>query len=207
MVSGLHRNIFSPHLKCVLVFFSCLLISLFSTHSASAETVRDEFSTVSYSNNDGTQNWAADWVEVNDDNSPTFNFFRNIGISAGELRICRATGSDAYIYREADLSGAATATFSFDYRTSNNLEGSDRLLVEVSGDGGSTWTTLETFANDSSGHRDYDISAYISAAAQIRFYADSGLSVGEYFIFDNVQIDYVISAAGGATMRVWQESY
>ena len=35
-----------------------------------SETVRDEFNAVSYSNNDGTQNWASDWLEFNEADGP-----------------------------------------------------------------------------------------------------------------------------------------
>ena len=104
-----------------------------------------------------------------------------------ELWVRRGSG-DSYIYREVDLSGWTSATFSFDYLTTNNLEGGDRLRVDVSANGGSGWTTLESFQNDSSGNRNYDISSYIASNTQIRLYADAGLTSGEYFIFDNIQV-------------------
>ena len=39
------------------------------TQVSGTETVRDEFNTLSYSNNDGTQSWAGDWLETGDDGS------------------------------------------------------------------------------------------------------------------------------------------
>ena len=35
------------------------------------ETVRDEFTTIEYSRNDGTVNWADDWQEVGESDGPT----------------------------------------------------------------------------------------------------------------------------------------
>ncbi|MFP3870949.1 MAG: hypothetical protein ACLFVT_08755, partial [Syntrophobacteria bacterium] len=82
-----------------------------------AETVRDEFNSTAYNNNDGTNNWAGDWVEVNDDGSPDWNWGAAIFISGGELYLRRNGDPDKAIYREADLTGAISAVLTFDYRT------------------------------------------------------------------------------------------
>ncbi len=150
---------------------------------------RDEFNAVAYNGSDGSVDWSGTpWVEVNDDNDPTFIATQAIGIQAGELWVRRASGGDTYIYRELDLSAATEATFSFDYYTTNNLESNDELWVEVSGNGGGSWNRLETFLDDSSGSRAYDITGYRAADTQVRFYARNSLVSGEYFIFDNVEI-------------------
>ena len=39
--------------------------------------MRDNFTTVAYTNNDGTVNWAGNWTETNDDNNA----------NAGQIRI------------------------------------------------------------------------------------------------------------------------
>jgi len=55
-----------------------LLYPLISTSVAfSQDTFLDNFNTVSYSNNNGTMNFASNWVETNEDNCP----------SGGEIRI------------------------------------------------------------------------------------------------------------------------
>ena len=41
-----------------------LLLALFAVHPATAATVRDDFDTRVYSNNDGTVNWSGNWVEI-----------------------------------------------------------------------------------------------------------------------------------------------
>ena len=44
-----------------------LIYLLFATVSLTAqETYRDNFSSVSYSNNNGSQNWATNWIETDE---------------------------------------------------------------------------------------------------------------------------------------------
>ena len=46
------------------------------------DTFADNFSAVSYSNNDGTQSWSTNWLEYNDNNSASNGYIR---ITGGEL--------------------------------------------------------------------------------------------------------------------------
>ncbi|MCK5923074.1 MAG: proprotein convertase P-domain-containing protein, partial [Methylococcales bacterium] len=59
--------------------------------SESPETIQDEFSQISYDNNDGTGDWASDWIEGSDDGSPNNG---NVRITNNSLRM----DNYSYIY-------------------------------------------------------------------------------------------------------------
>ncbi len=175
------------------------------------QTVRDEFNTVAYSNNNGTMNWATDWVEVGDDNAANNGDVRIISdLSSNRLRLGR---NDNSISRQANLSGYVSAVLSFDYRREALDDSSDFVMIQVSSNGGTAWTELDRYdgsATDSA-YRTvrFDISAYIASNTAIRFLTSSGLGSSDYVYFDNVQIQvsdtatvlgevcYVVADAGG----------
>ncbi|HYG64936.1 MAG TPA: hypothetical protein VEL74_20305, partial [Thermoanaerobaculia bacterium] len=166
---------------------------------STGDTVRDEFGAVSYANNDGAVDWAGNWTEVSDNSNPASG---DLMISGGELLI--QDGAN-YIYRQADLAGDgfSTATLTFDFRTVN-VESSDTVRVDVSGNGGSSWVTLDTFAGAGSGSRSYNISAYIAANTRIRFIRTAGYSGNDEFRIDDVQIRETSIDAGHWELRVDQ---
>lgn len=190
-----HRRTRAKPQRILLALFPFILAaySILSVDQAFAAifTVRDNFTTVSYSNNDGTVNWSGDWQELNDDGSPVFDPNQAMGISDGQLYVRRIASGLTVIYRDANLSGATSATFSFDY-TTVNLEDGDVLRVAVSPDGGSSWVVLEALEGAGSGSRSYDITAFMGSITRVAFYPSLGLDFGEYFIFDNVEIAFDI---------------
>jgi|GEM_PF-5039375 len=168
-----------------------ILTSMGTSNRARAqETFRDEFSTVSYSNNDGTQNWATDWLETGESN----------GASKGDIRIVKNLGSnrlrikdnDRFVEREADLSPYSIATLSFVYRRTGLDALSDSITVEVSSNGGSSWTILDRFTGPATdgGYTavNYDISQYITQNTRIRFATSPSLGNSDRLYVDDVQI-------------------
>jgi hypothetical protein len=124
---------------------------------------RDEFETMSYSNNDGSLTWAGDWIEV-DAVAP--------GTCCGEVFVShditfQGAGSAA---READLSAFSQATLSFHVVL---FAPSGSFVVEVSANGGASYTplasitTLDAFS--------YDISSFISSNTRVRFRSENKL--------------------------------
>lgn len=152
---------------------------------------RDEFSTVSYGNNDGTLNWSGNWTEVGDDGSPASG---NIRIQGGRLRVRDAS---RYIYRFADLSGAVSATLSLDVDDIGGLEPDDCAAVWIWD--GTTSTLLEQFCDDiPPTSRSYDITPYMSANSAVILHARTGLGGGgEWFAFDNVNIQVDTGGSAG----------
>ena len=78
--------------------------------------------------------------------------------------------------READLSGAQSATLSFDYDYDVNFDDDTLVRLQISSNGGASYTTLRTFSDSTSGSGTYsqDGSAWISAATRIRFLVADG---------------------------------
>ena len=148
------------------------------------DTWLDNFSAASYANNNGSVNWSGNWIETNDDGSANSG---EIDITGGELRIQDNGGGASTIEREASLSGAS-ATLSFNFRT-QNVEAGDQMRVEVSSNGGGSWTTLETFTGSfAASTRSYNISAFIATNTRVRFIEINGYSGSDSFLVDNFQI-------------------
>ncbi len=148
--------------RFILVFIMMLCIIV-----KAQETYSDSFSSVSYSNNNGTQNWSGSWMEYNDNNSASNGYIR---VTGGQLYFYYIWTEN--IRRTADLSSYTAATLSFDWQTSS-LESGETLAIQVSSNG-SSFTTLDTFSGSQSGTFNQDISAYLSSTTTIRFIKGGG---------------------------------
>ncbi len=137
----------------------------------------DEFSTVSFGNNDGDKSFSADWEEYEGssltvpESSPD-PASGHISISGGVLVMNNYSSESANapgVERELDLSGYTSATFSFNFVTSGGVDTDDSILIKASSDGGNNWSLLEdiTGINDTSGSKSYDITSFISANTKI----------------------------------------
>ncbi|MFM5511200.1 VCBS domain-containing protein [Aeromonas rivipollensis] len=167
--------------------------------------VRDEFSSTAYNNNDGSTNWASNWTENGEATNATAGDIRIVNVSgAMALQFGDSVGAidnaDDSIQRTVNLSGAESATLSFDYRRVDLDNAGDQVLVQVSSDNGANFTTVQTLAgagNDASFlSSSIDISAYISATTVVRIVASAGLNSlteGDFVYIDNVNVAYVIS--------------
>lgn len=177
-------------------------------YNGTGNNVADNFGTNAYTNNNGNNNWATNWTETSDDGSATTGA---IQITGGELRLGDNVAGTPSIEREADLSGSpglnlGVAYLSFSFRTSNNLEDADVVTVRVSSNGGGAWTTLETFINDSTGTREYDITSFIANNTRVQF-VTNGLNSTEFFFVDNLQIhDGGAITAGHWELRIDESS-
>jgi peptidase C25-like protein len=178
-------------------------------YNATANSVADNFGTASYSNNDGNNNWSAAWSEV--DSAGAGPSSGAIQIVSGELRMQDGVSGVPSLEREADLSGSpgldlVQAFLTFTFRTSNTLESQDEISVDISSDGGGNWTTLETFSDDSSGSRSYNITQHIANNTRVRFIITGGNNsysqADEFFFVDNLQITDGVKTAGHWELRV-----
>ena len=140
-----------------------VIVFVFGTWLAWGQnTYADNFSTQSYSRNDGNTNWATNWVESGDtNNGPTAQYIR---VRSNQLYLYWLWSED--IRRTANLSGATSATLSFDYST-NSLGGSRQLGVFLSNNGGSSFTQIATLSGN--GTFSQDITSYIASNTVIRF--------------------------------------
>ncbi|MCP4426222.1 MAG: S8 family serine peptidase [Chloroflexi bacterium] len=169
-----------------------------------SQTLRDEFNAAAYNNNDGTVNWSNDWQEVGEDGSVSSGGIRiqsRVDCTDPDCLLLRPMARkgavvDGFVWREADLSGASQATLTYDFGSQQYAAGG-QVAVEVSGDGGSSWTTLNVYTVDSfvTGTESFDISPYISDRTQIRFRFVELIEVATRIGFDNIQIEYTSSGA------------
>jgi hypothetical protein len=114
-------------------------------------------------------------------------------VTSSALRVRDNDGGGEGVQREADMSGAAAATLSFDYKRVALDSLDDYVTVEISASGATgPWTELDRFegAADDSGYQpvSYDITAYVSNDTRIRFLSSSDLGGQDMLRFDNVQI-------------------
>lgn len=140
-------------------------------------TFLDNFNTTSYSNNNGTANFAAGWVETNETTSPSGG---RILINSNQLRFQNM--DNRYITRTLDLSAASSAILTLNY---NRTNGNESILVQLFD--GSSFNTRATLAG--TGSVNYTLTAAeMSGASAIRFITGSGnWGSSETIFIDNVQ--------------------
>ena len=162
------------------------------------DTFADNFGSQVYNGSDGSDAWATDWIETGE----TGTVGATGGILqvtvGGELQISNAGDPSPFtskpsLEREVDLSSYSAALLSFDWQTGGVVEDEDAAIVEVSGDGGTTWTGLDIIKNfttlTSSGSRTYDLSGFLASDTRIRFRIfDFFAGADEVFLVDNLQI-------------------
>lgn len=169
--------------------------------SCPAQTVGDSFPSVSYSQNNGSQNWTGNWTEIGESDGTSAGIARvrsDLCTSGNCLRLGVPSGNSAQTYsnhgvfREADLNTSTSATLSFVYRSGVN-QGSQTIVLAASNDGGNSWTNLQSFfmnsTNTSPTSVSFDISAYTSSNTQIRFLASGNNAVIGMYI-DDISINY-----------------
>ncbi|MEN8256684.1 MAG: DUF6701 domain-containing protein [Thermodesulfobacteriota bacterium] len=170
--------------------------------SGSGDTFRDDFNVSAFNNNDGSATWTGDWIEV--DGAGAGSGTGNVQITGGSLVLDDRpnTGGEPSLAREVNLSFYSNATLSFDYQTTAGVDNNDAVVVEVSNNGGGSWTILETFTGISgatSGSRSYNVTvdSSMSVNTRIRFRV-SGRYGGsnEQFLVNFVEISALLPCPG-----------
>ncbi|MGB2760566.1 MAG: hypothetical protein WBC58_11470, partial [Maribacter stanieri] len=119
-----------------LKYFCYLLVLMCTTSFYAQETYRDNFSSVSYSNNNGSSNFSTNWIETGDtNNGPTSQYIR---ISSNRLEFNWIWAEN--IRRSANLNGASTAVLSFNWQAISLTNGR-ALAIQVSNNGGASYST------------------------------------------------------------------
>jgi hypothetical protein len=167
----------------------------FGYRSCKAEFVYDTFTTRSFSNNEGSVNWSASWIESDTAGAGVNSGNVTVGTPVDGYMILRDspdTGTQPSAARQVDLSAFpfASVTVNFHIR---GAETDDKAIIEVSKDGGSTYTVLDTLTNISGtliDSRTYNISTYKASNTRIRFRIASGYGGSDdFFKIDEVRVD------------------
>jgi len=182
------------------------------------QTFADSFNQRGFDNNDGDANWLNDWTEYDVANSGGASqdpLSGNILVGSNNkvwMNDRPDTGTEPSLWRSVDLAGATSAMLSFDWTVHCGVDRDDKIVAEVSADGGANWTRLTEFTgfkgNDrnSSGDKycatmnpeSFDISAFASENTTIRFrVANLYGGSDEMFKLDNVVIVAEGSGSGG----------
>jgi len=143
------------------------------------DTFLDNFSSASYSNNDGTMSFLADWQESGDNADPSSG---RIYINTGTNRLRIQNMDGASISRTLNLAGATGVTLTMSY---TEISGNEQIDVDLWD--GTGWNTVATL--NGSGTVNYNLAANeMSASSQIRFITNSGgWGSTEAYEIDNVQ--------------------
>ena len=115
------------HSKGCCALLLCLLAAW---SSANAATVRDNFETRGWDNNDGTVNWSGDWIEVDGDSPPPSPTSGNAQITTGgELQLDDRPNTDGDPGDDVAFSDDAGATY--DYEPTPDANGVDTAVNAI----------------------------------------------------------------------------
>ncbi|MEP4883157.1 Calx-beta domain-containing protein, partial [Maribacter dokdonensis] len=152
----------------------------------------DTFSSTSYSNNNGTQNFSGNWVEQNDNNSA---FNGRIRVTGGRLRFRNL--DSGWIYRFVPLAGASSATLTLDYDATS--AGGEAIDVFMYNADSNQWNFIQRIDNGT-GSITYNLSAAeIDSNPAVIFYrGDTSWGNADTIYVDNVQF----TATYGAELEI-----
>jgi hypothetical protein len=167
---------FFGNLKMLLL----VLVLLGTAQLFAQQTYRDNFSSASYSNNNGNTNFSAGWDDSEDGNPSN----GRIQITGGRLSLNNLDGRT--ISRNLNLSGATAVTLTLDYDATSR--GDEGLDVELWNSNTASWQVVATINTDATGSISHTLNTnQISAASAIRFSGtDNSWGGGETIFIDNV---------------------
>lgn len=188
---------------------------MISTAGPGLDAARDEFSATAYDGNSGNVSWAGNWSEVGEGTSAASGLIQVVadtkcdGNSGNCLRLDPNGAPGTAVYRGIDLGGVVSVYLSF---SRNNLLNAslgigEEVKLEISSNGGLTWTTLKTYSSllhTGVGLESFDISAFASPATQIRFLISKSQAGARYIYFDNIEIAFARPSAFLQTIRADQ---
>ncbi len=145
-----------------------------------------------YTGSTGTDAWAGPWIEINEADGAGAGSERvtNNALRVGDADAAAGEG----VTRQANLAitggTSCAATLAFDFRRVNFGAG-ESVAVAVSGNGGTSFTTLETFTGTAPTvftARSYDVTALVATNTVVRFLSNGALDAGDYLEVDNVSL-------------------
>jgi serine protease AprX len=177
-----------------------------STAAPGMDSVRDEFNTKAYSGNNGTAAWSTNWTESGESTNTKSGLIQVVSNSACAdgsgycLRLDPNTPTGTYLYRQANLSDFVSVWLTFHRNNQLNANGgtSEQVQLQVSSNGGTSWTSLQTYSSTSNtgiATDSFDISTYASSNTQIRFLINQQQSGSRYIYFDNIEIAFARPSA------------
>ncbi|MBI5158465.1 MAG: putative Ig domain-containing protein [Acidimicrobiia bacterium] len=172
--------------------------------AASDGTYRDEFTTASFSNSDGTLSWSGSpWQEIGESDGPSAGgvMFETLRCSTGSCLWFDDDYPSTVIgaQRTANLSGSGAATLRFDFQLEQDIaSAATSFYLEASTTPSGPWTRLATYVVDTTdtGPRPaaFDLTPFISATTTVRIISNGADTDNELYL-DNLEIEAVPSGA------------
>ncbi|WP_099574334.1 Calx-beta domain-containing protein [Maribacter sp. 4U21] len=170
-----------------------VLITIIVSNVNAQDTFRDNFDIVSYSNNNDTQNFSSNWIEQNDNGSPSNG---DIRINSIQLRFRNM--DDAWIYRFVPIAGASSVTLKLDYNATSR--GDEQLDVYIYNSNTFVWNLVGLINTSDSGTITYVLTSdEIASNPAIIFFSDNN----DWGNTETIFVDYVLfTAQYGPTVTV-----
>jgi hypothetical protein len=176
-------------------------------------TMADRFASQSFSGNDGEVAFSGPWTELGESNGPDTGpvYVWANPHCAGGSGLCLKIGGDGVnidghgVAREADTSDAGSAKLRYSFRRArfDDYVSGAWVKVQVSGDGGDSWTTLarHKFNRDDAADvlKQYDITDFIGPHTQIRVIGGPAEAVQAYIYLDNFEIELTMAGVAATT--------
>lgn len=157
-------------------------------------TSSDDFNAVTYANGITTMAWAGPWQEIGETDGPETGDVAITRFFGGAMQGLRLQRGDRGIQRHVDLGTVDQTTLTFTYRRKDFATAADAVAVQISANGGITWTELNRLAGPASDAEmqfaSYDISAYTSEQTMLRLLTTPTLSDRARFYVDKLEIHY-----------------
>ncbi|MEN8040541.1 MAG: hypothetical protein ABFR95_03470 [Actinomycetota bacterium] len=197
MKEGLVERFGAPAILLTVVILSVSIVAG-QALAQTVESFRDDFSGISYSGNNGTLSWSGSWRESGEGDGPSAGSVRVVDSDrcAGGVGRCLRIGSEGGnlsnhgVARTADLENAQSATLSYHYRRQTQGKATGTITVQISGNGGSSWSTLSTISfqgSQNAATATHDISGYTASNTTLRF-RGSGSGITGYVYFDAIEV-------------------
>ena len=177
---------------------------LIAANSETIKNVADLFNTTTFNGNDGAENWTSGWVEVDPASGGTAATTGRVQLINSTLRLDNYGNNSPKpsAARQANLGNVSAATLQFGFYTTSGVDASDSVIVEVSKDGGSAYTVLETFTGITGAQyllRSYNIARFASSNFRVRLRISAGYDgTDEYAKLEFAEIFYERMDSGAA---------
>ncbi|ALO45170.1 DUF6701 domain-containing protein [Pseudohongiella spirulinae] len=183
----------------------------------------DEFFVNSFSNNDGSRNWAGAWEELDGVDGTVGG---GLGVSTGNIQVLNGRlqmtssvaaannsidPSVARVYNIDSVPNSEDVTLTYRY-AHTALAASDTVVVEARGSSADNWVTVVTMDNMTSNQQNssllsstYNLTTILGNAvpaqtlestAEIRFRISNGFELNRYFYVDRVVIETATDQCG-----------
>jgi uncharacterized repeat protein (TIGR01451 family) len=168
-----------------------------------------------YNGQNGALMWMSDWLEIGEANGAGAGSIQTItdNDDPGNLHMLRVEGSDSAInigaMRRADLARFTNATLRFDYRRDSLDAVGEIVTVSASGNGGSSWTVLQSIAGAGTDATyitvsNLNLNAFLTTNFAVRFLANTTMTTGDRVWASGQSVRITFNATINANIAVSQ---